>query len=146
MTRTSLCLPPGDGLRTMVPLAWIVLALVALPTLGADAGAVFTLGGVVGDSFALCVDTGFSFPTLAPTTPLERIFPSFWRHWSVSVAGVPGGKDCPPGCGYLISSFISLSKRFILSEDDVFGSSQLTGKNSSVLDTRGLLVLGMKHV
>ena len=117
-------------------------ALVALPTLGAFTGDVFTLGGVVGVSFGQYVD----FPTLAPTISLERIFPIFWRHWSVSVPGVPGGNGGPPGCGSWMSSLISLRRRFILSAEDVLGSSQLVGKNSSVLDTRGLFVLGMKHV
>ena len=75
-----------------MPLAWIVLALVALSTLGADTGAVFTPEGVVGDSFAFCVDADFDLPTLAPTAPVDRICPIFWWYWSVSVPGVPGGK------------------------------------------------------
>ena len=86
------------------------------------------------------------FPTLAPTIPVERMVPILRRHWSVSVPGVPGGKGGPPGCGLRTISLISFRSRFILSVEDVVGSSQLCRNNSNVLETLDLLVLGMKHL
>ena len=124
-------------------MACIVFARVALPTLGADSvftlggETVSTLGGVVGVVFVLCEFT------LAPAIPVVRSFPIFCIHWSISVPGVPGGNDGPPGDGFWTVSRISLRRRLSLSVADVSGSSQHVGKNSMVLETRDLLVLGM---
>ena len=104
-----------------------------------------TVGGVIGVSM-FDVVRDLDFPTLAPMTPVERSFPILRMVWSISVPGVPGGRDGPPGCGALIVSFISLSSRFILSAADVSGRSQHAGKNSSVLEMRVLLVPVMWHV
>ena len=78
-----------------------MLALVALPTLGVDTRVVFTLGGVVGVSFGLCVDadSDFDLPTRVPTTPLDRICPIFLRHWSVLVPRFLGEKTVRLGVG-----------------------------------------------
>ena len=105
----------------------------------------YTVGGVIGVSM-FDVVRDLDFPTLAPITPVERSFPILRMLWSLSVPGVPGGNDGPPGCGALIVSFISLSSRFILSAEDVLGRSQHVGKNSSVFEMRVLLVPVMWHV
>ena len=127
----------------MVPIAWTVFALVALPTLGA--ATVFTLGGVTVSTLGGVVGVVLCEFTLAPAIPVVSIFPIFCMHWSISVPGVPGGNDGPPGDGFWTVSWISLRRRLSLSVDDVSGSSQHVGKNSMVLETRDLLVLGMWH-
>ena len=104
-----------------------------------------TVGGVIGVSM-FDVVRDLDFPTLAPITPVERSFPILRMVWSISVPGVPGGKDGPPGCGALIVSLISARRRLRRSKADVSGSSQQWGKNSNVLDIRLLLVLGMWHL
>ena len=62
----------------MVPMAWTVLALVALPTLGADS--VFTLGGVTVSTLGGVVGVVLVFTefTLAPAIPVVRSFPNFF--------------------------------------------------------------------
>ena len=124
-------------------MACIVFARVALPTLGA--GTVFTLGGGTVSTLGGAVGVVFVLPefTLALAIPAVSIFPIFCIHWSMSVPGVPGGNDGPPGDGFLTVLRISLTRRLSLSVDDVSGSSQHVGKNSMVLETRVLLVLGM---
>ena len=123
-----------------------MFALVALPTLGADA--VFTLGGVTVSTLGGVVGVVFVLTefTLAPAILVVRSFPIFCMQLSMSVPGVPGGNEGPAGPGSCIVSRISLSRRFSLSVDDVSGSSQHVGKNSMVLETRDLLVLGIWHV
>ena len=100
---------------------------------------VSTLGGVIGVVF------GSVFPTLGPITPVERSFPIFWMHKSVSVPGVLGG-SVGPWIGVWTSSRISLNSRFILSSGVVSGRSQHVGKNWTVLEIRFLWVLGMWHL
>ena len=141
-------MPFGFWFWTIVPIPYIEIGCVCLPTLGV--GAFFTLGGctvsICGGVIWFVLVFGLGFPTLGPMTPVVKIFPIFWRHRSISVPGVPGGKDGPPGCGALVVSLISARRRLRRSKADVSGSSQQCGKNSNVLEIRVLLVLGMWHL
>ena len=131
--------------RTLGADAVVWFVCVVCRTLGADTVVFRTLGGVIGVSMVDVVRV-LDFPTLAPMTPVERSFPIFWMLWSISVPGVPGGKDGPPGCGALIVSLISARRRLRRSKADVSGRSQQWGKNSNVLEIRVLCVLVMWHL
>ena len=129
----------------MVPIPYIALDRVTRFTLGV--GTVFTLGGRTDFTFGGVVGVfqfpDFSFPTLGPTIPVVRIFPILCRQLSMSVPGVPGGKEGPAAWGCCTVSLISLRRRFIRSIADVSGSSQHVGKNSRVFEMRLLFFPGM---